>query len=218
MVLLLPVLAVLVVAAPAQAQDLPVMARLVFDGAPLTVGTPAHFTLEVIHPVDTVAILPVLDAEWSPVVEVQKQSAPVTRDNGDGTLTTSQKIDAALFAPGSFTTPPVRAVVSDRAGVTVSAVAAPMPIAVNSVLTPEDVAPRDIKPQATLSWLWIATGWIARCAASAAAAGVADTPLCATAARAGQPQQRSSVCSMNWQPSTSRTSRSRGSTRRCTWP
>jgi hypothetical protein len=154
-------LTALLPAAPARAQELPVMARLVFDGAPLTVGQPARFTLEVIHPVDTVAILPVLDAEWSSTVEVRAQSAPVTRDNGDGTLTTSQEIEAAIFAPGTFATPPVRAVVSDRTGVTVSAVAAPLPLTVDSVLTPEDVAPRDIKPQVTLNAYWVIAAWTA---------------------------------------------------------
>ncbi len=160
-VALLPMLAALLLAAPVRAQDLPVMARLVFDGAALTVGQPAHFTLEVIHPVDTVAILPALDAAWSPTVEVRAQSAPVTHDNGDGTLTTSQSIEAAIFAPGTFATPPVRAVVSDRSGATVSAVAAPVPITVDSVLGADDVEPRDIKPQAILSGFWAMAGWIA---------------------------------------------------------
>jgi hypothetical protein len=159
--LLLAVLTALLLGGRAWAQDLPVMARLVYDGAPLTVGQPAHFTLEVIHPVDTVAILPALDADWSSTIEVRTQSAPTTRANGDGTLTTSQAIEAAIFAPGDFATPPVRTVVSDRSGVTVNAVAAPVPLTVDSVLTAEDVEPRDIKPQARLGWLWIALGWIA---------------------------------------------------------
>lgn len=137
------------------------MARLVFDGAPLTVGQPVRFTLEVIHPADTVAILPALGADWSPVVEVRNQSAPVTRDNGNGTLTTSQEIEAALFAPGTFATPPLRAVVSDRSGVTVNAVAAPVPLAVNSVLAAEDLEPRDIKPQSRQSAFRAASGPIA---------------------------------------------------------
>ncbi len=157
----LALLAALLWVAPVWAQDLPVMARLVFDGAPLTVGQPALLTLEVIHPVDTVAILPTLGADWSPTVEVRSQSAPVTRDNGDGTLTTSQEIEAAIFAPGTFATPPLRTVVSDRTGLTVNAVAAPMPLTVASVLTDTDVEPRDIKPQATLSGFWATAGMAA---------------------------------------------------------
>lgn len=157
---LLPVAALLLLAAPAWAQTPPVMARLVFDGAPLTVGAPVHLTLEVVHPADTVAILPTLGADWSPTVEVRTQSAPITRDNGDGTLTTSQEIEAAIFAPGTFATAPVRAVVSDRSGVTVNAVAAPVPLTVNSVLSAEDTTPRDIKPQATLSAFWTIVAWV----------------------------------------------------------
>ena len=90
-------------------------AEWTLDRAAITVGDPVALTLTVHHPAGTQALLPPLDATWGDF-DVLNQS-PVTMDaNPDGSLTTRQTIAATLFAPGSFTTPPLVITLSDTRG------------------------------------------------------------------------------------------------------
>jgi len=150
---------VLLVAGPAAAQssDTATAVLAVPDGQ-LTVGDPIEMTLSVTHPADYHVIMPELTGEWGSFL-VQSQSAPITQANGDGTESTSQVIDARIFAPGSFTTPPVIVSLTDDAGQVSEILAEPVALAISSVLVEGDSALRDIKPQAAMPYinilLWV---------------------------------------------------------------
>ncbi len=126
-----------------------------------TVGDPVPLTLSVTHPAGTEVLFPPLPEEWGDFV-VLGQDAPVTTPNGDGTLTTSQTIDARLFAPGNFATPPVSVTLSDANGNISEAAVAPATVPIASVLVEGDTELRDIKPQAELPlmpvWVWAVAG------------------------------------------------------------
>ncbi|HID54389.1 MAG TPA: hypothetical protein EYP41_20420 [Anaerolineae bacterium] len=126
-----------------------------------TVGDPIPLTLSVTHPAGTEVLFPQLPEEWGAFV-VLGQDAPVTTPNGNGTLTTSQTIDARLFAPGNFATPPVSVTITDANGNISEIAAAPATVTIASVLTEGDTELRDIKPQAELplmpAWAGAAAG------------------------------------------------------------
>ena len=154
-VLFIPLLLLLVllVAGPAAAQSSETaIAVLVAPDGQLNVGDPIELSLSVTHPADTHAIMPDLAGEWGPFL-INSQSAPVTQANGDGTETTSQVIDARLFAPGSFTTPPVVIGLTDSAGQISEVLAQPLTVDITSVLVEGDSELRDIKPQAELPYV-----------------------------------------------------------------
>ena len=153
------ILLVLLVAGPAAAQSSETtIAVLAAPAGQLTVGDPIELTLSVTHPADSHAIMPELAGEWGPFL-VNNQSAPVTQANGDGTESTSQVIDARLFAPGSFTTPPVVIGLTDSAGQISEVLAQPLTVDITSVLVEGDSELRDIKPQAEMPYvnilLWV---------------------------------------------------------------
>lgn len=126
-----------------------------------TVGDPIPLTLSVTHPAGTEVLFPQLPQEWGDFV-VLGQDAPVTTPNADGTLTTSQTIDARLFAPGDFQTPPVAVSLTDATGNVSEIAATPAGVTIASVLTEGDTDLRDIKPQAELPlapvWVWVLAG------------------------------------------------------------
>lgn len=172
--LFIPILALaalLILALPAFAGG-PVEANLLVENQNLTVGDPISMTLEITHPAGYVVIAPELGPNWGDFL-VQSQSAPTTITNPDGTETTTIAIDARLFAPGSFSTPPLTVSLTDGAGNLSEAVAAPAPVEIGSVLVEGDTELRDIKPQADLplpsNWPAILGGIVAALALIAAA-------------------------------------------------
>lgn len=155
--------------APADPADLPqaagVSARLTTGAQELTVGDPAVLLLEVTHPADQRVIVPELDAQWGDF-EVRSQSPVELITHGDGTATTRQEIEVALFAPGTFSSLPLRLVLSDAAGRLSQVLAPPATLTVRSILAAGDDQLRDIKPQAELPlprawWAWAAAGLLA---------------------------------------------------------
>lgn len=136
-----------------------------------TVGDPLPLTLSVTHPAGYTVLTPELPAEWGDLTVVGQDSAEVV-DNGDGTETTLIPIDARLFAPGSFQTPPLPISVTDGSGQLIETFAAPVDIAISSVLVEGDTTLRDIKPQAELPMPtllpWIAAGTLLALIAGAA--------------------------------------------------
>ena len=82
--------------------------------------------------------------------EVRSQSLAVVNTNDDGSVTTSQDIGVALYAPGDFTTPPFTVTVITSDGKSTDQTAPPVTLTVASVLTQDDTALRDIRPQADL--------------------------------------------------------------------
>ena len=134
----------------------------------VTVGDPIQLTVTVTHPAGTQAIMPELEPTWGDFI-VRGQSPVTTTDNGDGTVTSTQIIDARLFAPGAFQTPSLTITIADSSGQTSSLTAVPITLNVQSVLVDGDTQLRDIKPQSSLplpaSWPWIAAGLTALAAA-----------------------------------------------------
>lgn len=151
---------IIVFAAPlAASADSLVTATLSADSGEFTVGDPVNFTLSITHPPGYQVILPQLDGNWGDFL-VQSQSAGNTITNPDGTETTTQVIDARLFSPGDFTTPPLTITVSDESGQLSYISTEPIQVSISSVLVEGDTALRDIKPQAALPYVdylpWIA--------------------------------------------------------------
>jgi len=172
--LITPILALVTILAltlPAVAGG-PVGAKLLVENQNLTVGDPISMTLEITHPAGYVVIAPELGPNWGDFL-VQSQSAPTTVLNPDGSETTTIAIDARLFAPGSFSTPPLTVSLTDGAGNLSEVVAAPAPVEIASVLVEGDTELRDIKPQADLpipsAWPAILGGIVAALALIAAA-------------------------------------------------
>lgn len=126
----------------------------------LTVGDPVALTLQVTYPADYQIDLPELPQAWGDL-EVLSQSAAQTTA-ADGTQTTTQVVQVTAFAPGAFSTPELAVSFTDGAGQTISRVAPPITLTVQSVLVKDDATLRDIKPQAQLPvppvWPWILAG------------------------------------------------------------
>ena len=155
---------VLVFTGRAGAQTIaPVSATVSIPDGDYTVGDPISVTLAVTHPAGYYVVMPALpnDQPWGDFT-VAGQSSATTIDNGDGSETTSTVIDARLFSPGSFATPPVEIAVTDGSGGLQTVTAAPAAVTLASVLQPGDSELRDIKGQANLplpaAWPWIVAG------------------------------------------------------------
>ena len=120
------------------------------DRAALTVGDIVTLTLEVTHPADHVVVIPRLGPGWGPF-EVISQTPARTDSNGNGTETTSQRIEVTLFAPGTFETPDLS--ITDRGpdGGVEQVFISPLQLTVNSVLSGPDETLKDIRPPADLS-------------------------------------------------------------------
>ncbi len=161
LILLLITAIAFLTAIPATAKaDSPVEARLTIEDKDLTVGDPIHITLSVTHPAGHQVIFPQLESNWGDLT-VKYQSPATTVDNGDGTETTNQTMDVRVFAPGTFTTPPLSVTISDSEGQLSEIAASPATLVISSVLIDGDNELRDIKPQAELPFfnvfLWIIT-------------------------------------------------------------
>jgi hypothetical protein len=148
--LLIITLIYLVIPVGAKAES-EVSAMLSADLGEFTVGDPVPMTLAVTHPAGHQVILPQLEANWGDFT-IHSQSAGTTESNPDGTETTSQEIDARLFAPGTFTTMPLSVTVSDSSGQLREIVVDPVSVTIASVLVEGDSELRDIKPQAALPY------------------------------------------------------------------
>ncbi len=143
-----------------------VTVTVVPDRDEMTVGDPLTLTIQVTHPAGTQALLPELGESWG-AFEVHSQSPVDVIDNGDGTLTTRQTVEATLFAPGDYQTPPLAVTIADANGDLSQAMAGPVAVTVASVLPATQAGDgseelRDIKAQASLpmptDWLAIAAG------------------------------------------------------------
>ena len=140
----------LAAAGSASAESL-ISAELVFEPGDFTVGDPVPLELTVNHPARYEVILPQLGGSWGDFL-VHSQSAGTTISNPDGTETTFQTIDARLFSPGTFGTPPISISISDSTGQLSEIAVDPVSISIASVLVEGDTELRDIKPQAALPY------------------------------------------------------------------
>ncbi|GMQ78750.1 MAG: hypothetical protein BMS9Abin02_1284 [Anaerolineae bacterium] len=136
----------------AQAQSEIEASLTIPDSVEYAVGDPIEMTLSVTHPADYQVIFPELEGEWADFL-IMAQSAPTSTENDDGSRTTSQIIDARLFAPGSYETPPLLLTVADGAGQLTEVTVPPASVTIDSILVEGDNELRDIKPQAELPYL-----------------------------------------------------------------
>ncbi len=145
----------------AQAQSELEASLTIPDSIEYAVGDPIQMTLSITHPGDYQVIFPEIEREWADFL-VMSQSAPSSIENGDGTRTTSQVIDARLFAPGSYETPPLLVTVVDGAGQLTEVPVPPASVTLDSILVEGDSELRDIKAQAELPYLnilpWVIGG------------------------------------------------------------
>jgi hypothetical protein len=115
----------------------------------LTVGDVIPLTLQVTHPAGWRVIVPTLEKQWGEF-EVRGQATPVIAASGDGTETTTQKIEVVRMRPGEIQTPAFTLSIADDQGNLQNVEVAPVSVMVQSVLVAGDTALRDIKPQAEL--------------------------------------------------------------------
>ncbi len=152
------VLLLLAVGQAAAQENGPLMATLRAPEGQFTVGDPIQVTLAVTHPAGYQVIQPTLPESWGDLT-VAGLSPAATAVNDDGSETTTLLIDARLFQPGDFSTPPLEVTVTDGQGGLQKVWAAPAAVSIASVLQEGDTALRDIKPQAALplpaAWPWI---------------------------------------------------------------
>jgi hypothetical protein len=141
-----------------------VQVTLTPDKESLTVGDPIQLTLSINHPVGYQVIIPQLDRQWGDF-EVRSQSQATTMVNDEGTQTTRQIIEVALFDLGEFQTPELPLTISDGVGGLFEEVVPSVALTVNPTLAADDTTLRDIKPQVSLAvpppWLWLAGGLVA---------------------------------------------------------
>jgi len=126
-----------------------VAVTLSVGGDVITVGDVIPLTLRVTHPAGWRVIVPTLEKQWGEF-EVRSQSTPVITANGDGTETTSQKIEVARMRPGEVQTPAFTLSIADNQGSLQNVDVAPAAVTVQSVLAAGDTQLRDLKPQADL--------------------------------------------------------------------
>ena len=132
------------------AQDSTIRVSLTADRSNLTVGDFVTLVLEITHPAGHVVVVPRLGREWGSF-EVVTQATAQTGSNGDGTETTSQRIEVTLFAPGAFETPDLPISVRGPDGSVEQVFPLPVRLTVDSVLSGDDESLRDIRPPADLS-------------------------------------------------------------------
>lgn len=141
--------------------DEQVSAVILPDREELTVGDVVHMTLQVTHPAGY-QLLPVQPGESWGDFEIRNITPINVIGHDDGSETSSQIIDVTLWAPGTYTTPPLTITVSDTAGETQEIEVEPVSVTVNSVLIEGDEELRDLKPQASLPvppvWPWVLAG------------------------------------------------------------
>ena len=116
----------------------------------LAVGDPVELTLEVVHPAGAQVIIPRLEQSWGDF-EVREQSPATTSPNDDGAETTRQTITVTLFDLGTFEIPTLPLTISDSSGQVTEVATPAVSLTVNPLRAEEDLALRDIRPQADMA-------------------------------------------------------------------
>lgn len=152
----------------AAAQSSPVAVGVVVEPDSVTVGEVFAITLSAQHPPDYHVVFPKLPDRTNGGFEIKRQRPVAAVDNGDGTLTSSVVIEAALFRVGEHSTPALSVGARRPDGEVVYRPARPASITVESVLggdadeTGEQEAIPLIAPPSEMSappiWPWFAGG------------------------------------------------------------
>lgn len=131
-------------------------ATVTADRTTLTVGDPVQITVRISHPpgARVHARVQPIDPDWGDFELLQ------TADPLVASQETTLRFTVTLWAPGEYELPPLRLTIETAGGQTLTAVSDPLPLTVESVLAPDDLALRDIRPQAALPpaavwWPWL---------------------------------------------------------------
>ena len=161
----------------AAAQTSPVAVGVTVEPASVTVGEVFAITLSAQHPPDYHVIFPQLPDRTADGFEIRSQRPIAAVDNGDGTLTSSVIIEAALFRVGEHSTPALSVGARAPDGDLVYRPARPVAITVESVLDSGagggiggQAAIAPLPPQSEMSappvWHWFLGGAAAMAAAA----------------------------------------------------
>ena len=146
--LALVVMAALYADGAARAQSSDVGVAVVVSGGPVTVGEPFILTLSAIHPADSRVVFPRPSPEDWGAFELRSWTLIPSVANEDGSVTSSARIEAALFEPGTHVTPPLTATILRFDGSEpVNRPARPAEVVVEPILPEDDNELRDIKRQ-----------------------------------------------------------------------
>lgn len=113
------------------------------------VGDRVALNLTVRHPVGHRVIAPDIVGAWGDLEVLDVVPQGIER-NEDGSETTRMQIFVTAWEPRTYATPQLALEVSDAAGNLRQLSAESINLTVNSVLDPQDLALRDIKPQASI--------------------------------------------------------------------
>ena len=158
------------------AQTSPVGVGVVVEPSSVTVGEVFTMTLSARHPPEYHVVFPKLPGRTDDGFEIRSQRPVAAVDNGDGTLTSSVVIEAALFRVGEHATPALSVGARRPDGDVVYRPARPVSITVESVLDDAGAAGGigaqaiipPIPPQTEMSsppvWPWVGGGALAAAA------------------------------------------------------
>ncbi len=122
-------LALSVCLAAAAAAEAVQVARVTLEAASdeVVAGEPLQLSLKVLHDRDTRVEIPRLPREWGPF-HVDDQAVQITDTTADGRLITQQTIVVSVYAPGTYTTPPIPVTIRRKNGSTVIETVSPIPV------------------------------------------------------------------------------------------
>lgn len=157
------------------AQTSPVGVGVVVEPSSVTVGEVFTMTLSARHPPEYHVVFPKLPGRTDDGFEIRSQRPVAAVDNGDGTLTSSVVIEAALFRVGEHATPALSVGARSPDGDVVYRPARPAAITVESILDDAgaggvgaQAAIPPIPPQTEMSsppvWPWVGGGALAAAA------------------------------------------------------
>ena len=144
-------------ALPISAQSTQVELRMAVEPETIYIGDPFTITLTATYPQDHFVVFPKVDPKWSnlndesaPVFEVRNQVSLPTVENGDGTLSSSIRIEAVLFTTGDIPTPELSVAIRRPGGEIVNRPVRPIEVSVTPLELGEDEELKDIESQAVL--------------------------------------------------------------------
>lgn len=114
-----------------------------------TVGDAVLLDLVVDHAPGQRVLLPSLEMDWG-AIELQGVTQPEITLIENGMERTSIVVQVTAWEPGDYITPPFEVRLASADGTISTLPVQPFPLRVESVLNPDDLNARDIKPQASL--------------------------------------------------------------------
>lgn len=117
-----------------------------------TVGDAVRLDLVVDHGMGQRVLPPSLEMDWGEI-ELQGVTQPEITLLENGMERTSIVVQVTAWEPGDYITPPFEVRLASADGTISTLSVQPFPLRVESVLNPDDLNARDIKPQATIPFV-----------------------------------------------------------------